>query len=133
MTNRPEIVFAPLSADLEPTAVVLVGEDVALGSRARELDQRASGAIVKGAEAAQYKGKKKATLELLAPARIGANRLGLVGTGQAAELEENDWINLGGTAAAAISVRKGKSASIIAEAAGSGGLRADAVAALLAF
>ena len=133
MTNRPEIVFAPLSADPEATAVVLVGEDVALGSRGRELDQRAAGAIVKGAEAAHYKGKKKSTLELLAPARIGVSRLVLLGTGKTGELEENDWVNLGGTAAGAISVRKGKSASIIAEAPGSGSLRPDAIAALLAF
>jgi leucyl aminopeptidase len=57
MTTRPEIVFQPLTADLEPTVVVLAGDDVALGSRARELDQRAGGALLKAAEAGQYKGR----------------------------------------------------------------------------
>ncbi len=83
MTNRPEIVFAPLSADPEPTCVVLAGDDVALGARARELDQRSGGAIAKAAEAAQFKGKKKSTAELLAPPRIGVSRLVLLGHRQA--------------------------------------------------
>ena len=133
MTNRPEIVFAPLSADPEATCLVLVGEDVALGSRARELDQRSGGAIAKGAEAAQFKGKMKATAELLAPPRIGVNRLVLLGTGKAGSLNESDWVMLGGAALGAISERKAKAASIIAEAADAGGIRADHIAALLAF
>ena len=37
MTDRPEIVFAPLGADLETMSVVLAGHDVALGNRAKEL------------------------------------------------------------------------------------------------
>ncbi len=133
MTNRPEIVFAPLSADPEPTCVVLAGEDVALGARARELDQRSGGAILKAAEAAQFKGKKKSTAEILAPPRIGASRLLLLGLGKPGDLEENDWVILGGTAAGAISARKSKSASLIAEAPEHSGIRPETMAALLAF
>lgn len=133
MTNRPEIQFAPLSAELEPTCVVLAGEDMALSARGRELDQRASGAIMKAAEAAHYKGKKKSTLELLAPGRIGVSRLLLLGTGKTGDLNENDWVTLGGAAVGAISARKSKSASLIAEAPHSAGLRPEALAALLAF
>ena len=133
MTNRPEIVFAPLSAEPEATCVVLAGEDVALGSKGKELDQRSGGAIAKAAEAAQYKGKRKSTLELLAPPRIGVSRLILLGTGKAADLKENDWTLLGGTAAGAISARKTKSASVVAEAVEAGANRPDAIAALIAF
>ncbi|HEY7669250.1 MAG TPA: leucyl aminopeptidase [Hyphomicrobium sp.] len=133
MTNRPDIVFAPLAADPEPTCVVLAGEDVALGARARELDQRAGGAIAKAAEAAQFKGKKKSTAEMLAPPRIGISRLLLLGLGKAGDLKENDWVTLGGATVGAISARKTKSASLIAEAPEQGGLRADTMAALLAF
>ena len=118
MTSRPEIVFQPLSADLEPTVVVLAGDDVALGSRSREIDQRAGGALLKAAEAAQYKGRKKSTVEVLAPPRLGGvNRVILLGTGKPGELQENDWVLLGGSAAGAIGARKTKSASLIAEAA----------------
>jgi leucyl aminopeptidase len=134
MTSRPEIVFQPLSADLEPTVVVLAGEDVALGSRGREIDQRAGGAILKAVEAAQYKGRKKSTVEVLAPPRLGSvNRVILLGTGKTGELSENDWVLLGGTAGGAISARKTKSASLIAEAADTGGTKPEAIAAMLAF
>ncbi|MFA6139196.1 MAG: leucyl aminopeptidase [Hyphomicrobium sp.] len=134
MTSRPEIVFHPLSADLEPTVVVLAGEDVAIGGRAREIDQRAGGALLKSAEAAQYKGRKKSTVEVLAPPRLGnVNRVVLVGTGKTGDLKENDWVLLGGTAGAAISARKTKSASLIAEPADNGGTKPETIAALLAF
>ena len=132
MTKRPEIVFAPLTAEPEATCLVLVGDDVALGARAKDLDQRAGGALVKAAEAAQFKGKKKSTVELLAPPRIGVSRLVLLGTGKPHDLKENDWILLGGSAAGAISARKSKTASIIAEVP-EAGIRPENVAALLAF
>ena len=133
MTNRPEIVFAPLSAEPEPTCIVLAGDGMAIGSRARELDQRTSGAIQKAAEAAQFKGKKKATAELLAPPRIGVDRLVLLGVGKAGDLKENDWVLLGGGAGGIMSARKSKSASLVAEAPDHAGLKPEAVAALLAF
>jgi leucyl aminopeptidase len=133
MTDRPEIVFAPLSEDPEATCLVLAGDDMALGSRARELDDRGNGAITKAAEAAQYKGKKKATIELLAPARMGVKRLIVMGVGKSGDLKENDWVLLGGAASAAVAARKGTTASLVAESPESGGLRADAVAAALAF
>ena len=131
MTNSLEIVFAPLSADLEATSLLLAGEDMALGGRGKELDQRSGGAVAKAAEAAQFKGKRKSTVELLAPPRIGVSRLVLLGTGKGAELKENDWTLLGGSAVGAISARKTKSASIIAEAVDTGSTRPEAVAALL--
>ena len=88
MTSRPEIVFQPLNADLEPTVLVLAGDDVALGSRGRDLDQRSGGALLKAAEAAQYKGRKKATVEVLAPPRLGGvNRVILLGSGKTGELK----------------------------------------------
>ena len=134
MTSRPEIVFQTLSADLEPTVIVLAGEDVALGSRGREIDQRTGGVLGKAAEAAQYKGRKKSTVEVLAPPRLSSvNRVVLVGTGKTSDLSENDWVLLGGTAGGAISARKTKSASIIAEAADNGGTKPEAIAAMLAF
>jgi leucyl aminopeptidase len=133
MTNSLEIVFAPLSADLEATSLLLAGEDMALGDRGKEIDHRSGGAVAKAAEAAQFKGKRKSTVELLAPPRIGVSRLVLLGTGKGTELKENDWTLLGGSAVGAISARKTKSASIIAEAVDTGSTRPEAVAALIAF
>jgi leucyl aminopeptidase len=133
MTNqRLEIAFAPLSAEPEATTVVLAGDEITLAGRGRELDQRSGGAIVKAADAAQFKGKKKSTLELFAPAKLGINRLVVLGTGKAGELTDNDWIGLGGSALGTIAARKSKTASIIAEASGAA-LKPDALAACLAF
>jgi leucyl aminopeptidase len=61
------------------------------------------------------------------------SRLVLLGTGKGSELKENDWALLGGSAVGAISARKTKSASIIAEAVDTGSTRPEAVAALIAF
>jgi leucyl aminopeptidase len=73
-------------------------------------------------------------VEVLAPPRLGSvNRVILLGTGKTGELSENDWVLLGGTAGGAISARKTKSASLIAEAADTGGTKPEAIAALLAF
>jgi leucyl aminopeptidase len=132
MTTSLEIVFAPLNAEPEATCLLLVGEDMALGSRGKELDQRSGSALAKAAEAAQFKGKRKSTVELLAPPRIGVSRLVLLGTGKA-DLKENDWTLIGGSAVGAISARKTKSASIIAEGADTGGTPPEAMAALIGF
>ncbi|HWK38688.1 MAG TPA: leucyl aminopeptidase [Hyphomicrobium sp.] len=134
MTTRPEIDFQSLSADLEPTVLVLAGDGAALSARGRELDQRAGSALTKAAEAGQYKGRRKASLEVLAPPKLGGvNRIILLGTGKGGEMNENDWVLLGGSAAGAIAARKTKSASIIAEAPEGAGIKADMLAALLAF
>lgn len=42
MSDRPEIVFAPLGADPEAMCVVLADDDMALGTRAKEFDSRKS-------------------------------------------------------------------------------------------
>ncbi|MBI1650529.1 leucyl aminopeptidase [Hyphomicrobium sulfonivorans] len=134
MSTRPEIVFESLSADLEPTVVVLAGDGASLSARGKELDQRAGGAFLKAADAAQFKGRRKSTVEVLAPAKLGSvKRVLLLGTGKAGDMKENDWILLGGSAAGAIGARKTASASIIAETPEGAGIKSDALAALLAF
>jgi leucyl aminopeptidase len=79
--------------------------------------------------AAAYKGAKRATIEVLAPAGLDAKRLVIVGTGDAAALEENDWVNLGGVIHAQAAARAAEQASVIADWAGKIGRPAeDAVA-----
>jgi len=133
MKDRPEILFAPLGADPESMCIVLAGDNLTFGARAKELNSRSGGAIVKAADAAQFKGKKKSTAELLAPPRIGVSRLLILGTGKAADLEEKDWVTLGGVAAGAIKTRKAKNASLIADVSSTSGMKAETIAALLAF
>ena len=121
-----EIQFLPLSAAFAGTAVVLAGEEMALGPTARAIDERTRGALTKAARAASFTGKARSAIEVLAPTGIDAQRLILAGTGAAPK--ELDRLRLGGFAFAQISARKAESASIIAEPADLGGASADAFA-----
>jgi leucyl aminopeptidase len=132
MTDRLEISFAPLNADPEAVTVVLVGEGLALGVRARELETKSAGAINKAAAAADYKGKYKSTIEILAPAKLGIDRLIVSGLGKAATLNEQQYVDLGGAVLAAIQGRKTSSASVIVDGEGTNDLSTEDIAALMA-
>ena len=88
---------------------------MALGGRGKELDQRAGGASPRRPRPRSTRASARATSSCWRRRGIGVSRLVLLGTGKAAELKENDWVLLGGSAVGAISARKTKSASIIAE------------------
>jgi len=96
MSDRIEISFAALGADLEPATIVLASDGLALGPKARELDSKSSGAIAKAAAAADFKAKLKSTIEVLAPAKIGVDRLIVAGLGKPDELTETKAVELGG-------------------------------------
>ena len=38
MSDRPDIVFAPLGAETETTCVILAGEELSFGTRGRDLE-----------------------------------------------------------------------------------------------
>src|SRR6185437_13621116 len=86
MSDRLEITFAPLNADPETVTVVLAGDGLALGTKARELESKSAGAVSKAAAAADYKGKYKSTIEILAPAKLGIDRLLVAGLGKTSTL-----------------------------------------------
>ena len=131
MADMLEIEFASLSAAPVGTLVVLAGEDLALGSAARGIDERSKGALKKAAAAAGFSGKAKSAIEILAPAGVDTQRIILLGTGKAPN--ELDRLLLGGAAFAQISARKGEAASILADPADPGQAGADVFAADLAF
>ena len=126
-----EIVFAPLNEDLNTTSVILAGDGLSLGKAAADLDKRAGGAIHKAAKAAGFKGKSKATIEILAANGIHADRLIVLGTGK--DATENDWALLGGAAVAAIIGRKAKKASLVADMPATETMKPAELAATLAF
>jgi len=130
MSEPLDIQFAPLSAAPAATVALLAGEELALGSAARGLDERTKGALTKAARAAGFTGKAKTSIEILAPGGIDAQRLILAGTGPAPK--ELDRLQLGGFIFAQISARKAESASILAEPADLGEAGGDVFAADLA-
>jgi leucyl aminopeptidase len=130
MTARLDIEFVPLSAAPAPTVVVLAGEEMALAPPVRAIDERTKGALTRAAGAAQFTGKPRTSLEILAPAEIDARRLVLAGAGRAAS--ELDRLRLGGYVFAQIAARKTEEASLIAALPDSGEAGPETVAADLA-
>jgi leucyl aminopeptidase len=133
VTDRLDVSFASLSSGTEAACVVLAAQDLALGQSAQALNQKTGGAILKAAEAAEFKGKAKSSVEILAPPKLEASRVILVGIGKADDNSDNDWTMLGGYALGQITARKTKAASLIVDVSGVGDRKADAIAAELAF
>jgi leucyl aminopeptidase len=118
MPDRLVIDFALLSAPLEAAAAVLSAQDRALAPAARDLDARSGGALLRAAEAADFKGKAKTAIELLAPSQLDLQRLLLIGAGQPSQYKTLDWLNLGGFAFSQLAERTATVASLVAEVAG---------------
>jgi leucyl aminopeptidase len=132
--NRIDVVFAPLKQAPEAVTVLLAGPGPSLTPAGSALDEKADGAVMKSAEAAEFKGKAKSSVELLAPRGLKVSRLILTGTGKTADQSEKDWTLLGGHILAQICARKAASASILVELPGDeGDIGADKVAAIIAF
>ena len=132
-TTPLEITFARLDAVPCPTCAVLAGQDLALSPAVQSLNSRGGGLILKAAEAAEFKGKQKTSIEILAPQKLDVQRLVVVGTGKGASHSESDWASLGGYALGQITARKTTEASLVAEVAGAGDTKPETVAAALAF
>ncbi len=132
MSDRLEITFAPLNADPETVTVVLAGDGLALGTKARELETKSAGAVSKAAAAADYKGKYKSTIEILAPAKLGIDRLLVAGLGKTSTLTPQQCVDLGGALLGAIQNRKTSSASVIVDVDGAGDLTPEQLAANIA-
>ena len=131
MSEPLEIQFAALSAPPTGTLALLAGTELALASTARGLEERTKGAVSKAARAADFTGKAKTSMEILAPAGIDASRLLVIGAGHPSK--ELDRLLLGGYALSQITARKGEAASLIAEVPDMGEASADLFAADLAF
>ena len=120
MTTRLAIAFTGLDTRPEDPAAFLVGApDLAMGERLGQIDQQGDGCITRAAVAGDFTGKARATLEVLGLGGKAPRRLVLVGAGEPRKSggggREQDWINLGGVAYAALASRKGEAASFIGE------------------
>ncbi len=132
MSDRLEITFASLSAEPEAVTVILAGDGLDLGSKARELETKSASSISKAAAAADYKGKYKSTIEILAPAKIGIDRLIVAGLGKDSSLSAQQYVDLGGVILGAIQARKASAASVIVDVDGNDDVSSEQAAALIA-
>ena len=115
MSARPELQFVPANTPLGPTVVLLIGPDLALGKIGAGLDERSGGALKRAIAAAEFKGKARASIEILGAANVDAKRIILLGTGPRDEAKDLDWARLGGAAFAQISSRRSETASVVVE------------------
>ncbi len=111
MTDFAKISFAKAGRKPAGTVAILVGEDLTLGPQAKTLGVEKL--VKRAAETADFKGKAKTSLDLIAPADAAFERLVLVGTGKASEIGDNDWVHIGGLTMGALG--KAKKATVLFE------------------
>ena len=131
MRQLLDIQFVPLSGEAAPTVLVLADDGVAFGSSAKRIDERTKGSLSKAAGAAEFKGKARSAIEVLAPAGIEARRVIVMGTG--GTKTELDRLRLGGAAYGQISARKAETAVLVADPVDPGQVSEEVFAADLAF
>ncbi|WP_436641359.1 leucyl aminopeptidase [Microbaculum sp. FT89] len=100
MSDLPKVSFSKLSEPSKGVAVLFAGEKAAFGPIGKALDDSSGGALSRAAKTAEFTGKSKSFLDVIAPANLALDRVLVVGTGDAAKLKDLDWQNLGGAIAA---------------------------------
>jgi leucyl aminopeptidase len=110
MTNISRIAFARAGKAPKGTLIAVAGEGLKFGRRARELGL--AKLVERAAKVADFSGKSMRTLDILAPG--GAfDRLVVIGTGNATEMKEQDWLRLGGVAAGTLA--RGSAGAVLLE------------------
>lgn len=135
MSQQLEVEFVSLDDELEPTTVVIGAEDkgtLVLSKTADSLNGKSSNSITKAAKAADFIGKTKSAIEVLAPAKLKCQRLIVFGAGAAEKAKNIDWVVFGGAIAGRVTARKTKTASIFADVVDEGGKKTEDIAADLA-
>ena len=128
MTKQTKFSFIKLAAPKGGVAVAFAAEGLGLGAMTAEFLQNMTGGFERAAGIAGFTGKKSSTLDLIAPAGLGVERLILVGLGKPEELGEQDWLKIGGTVMGALDSAKASDATVLAELDGEGEMSADAAA-----
>ncbi|WP_417448843.1 leucyl aminopeptidase [Kordiimonas sp.] len=117
-----QISFAELELPISGAVAFLAEKDKPLTGLAAETDRLAGGAVSKAISASRFNGSNGQTLELLAPGGVAAERILLVGVGEADKLSAQDWVETGAAVTAALLGSGSSEAVIVADVVG-----ADAV------
>jgi len=114
MPDAVKVGFVPFSTAARGTLVVFCDDTLKLGAASRKVLGAAAGVVKRAATANQFKGKLAATLDILAPDAIKADRLLIVGVGKASSLNDKDFLKLGGVAAGKV-LASSSAVTVIAE------------------
>ena len=115
MTRTTVIQFSDIVVPDKGDLVVICEQGPKLGPQAKLLDKQLGGAIKKAVNLTGFKGKRKTSVELLAPSGTGLSRIRLVGSGDPKSESEEDWLNLGGYIRAGLNTKIDSGPTIIAE------------------
>jgi len=99
MSDTVKVGFVPFSAAARGILIAFCDEQLKFGAATRKALGAASDTVKRAAATNQFKGKSGATLDILAPEGIKAERLIVVGTGKPAALKEQDFLKFGGAIA----------------------------------
>jgi leucyl aminopeptidase len=88
--------FAPLSTPAKGVLVVFCDESLKFGPATRQILAETGDLVTRAAAAERFKGKRAATLDIVAPTGLEVSRLVVVGLGKVRELKARDFVKLGG-------------------------------------
>jgi leucyl aminopeptidase len=115
VSDQTTISFSSLGTAAEGVAVVFAGEGAKLTPAAKDFDKRSKGLLSRAARIVEFKGKRGASVDLLAPAGLKLSRLVLVGTDKTAKWGLEDWLNLGGAVRGLLTGKEGPVAHVFVE------------------
>lgn len=130
--DRLEVTFASLKEKRAEVVGLVVGEGPQFPSLAKQLDEEGDGVLHRAAAAAAFQGKMKSIAEVLAPNGIQEQRVLLIGAGDPAKADENDWVMLGGAVGGKLGAANTTIASLVVESDGEAKLPVHEIAASLA-
>jgi leucyl aminopeptidase len=128
MTDAVKVGFVPFSAAPRGILVVFCDETLQFGPATGKVLGAAVGLVRRAAETNQFKGKSGAVLDILAPEGLKAKRLIVMGLGKLAEIKDNDFLKIGGSAAGTL--RAGRDAVTIVAELAAGAMKPDQAAAI---
>lgn len=110
-----QINFASIEMPQSGAAVFFVEKDQPFSGLAAEADTLTSGALSKARDVSRFTGASGQSVEVVAPSGMKVDRVVLIGAGEAADLSESKWVELGGSVYAALANSGSKEASVIVE------------------
>lgn len=128
MTKLAKITFSKADAPNKGIAVILAAENLELGKVAEEVVAGLEGGFERVAKIAGFSGKKKTSLDLVAPAGSGLDRLIVFGIGKTDDISNADWRDFGGVVFAELKRAKAEAAAVLLDAAAGAAVSAEAAA-----
>jgi leucyl aminopeptidase len=116
MTKLARISFSKAAAPKAGVAVILTGEGLSLGPLAEEVVAGLEGGLKRSAGIAGFSGKKKTSMDLVAPAGLALDRLIVFGLGKPEDMTRDDWRALGGAVLAELQKAKAETATVLLDA-----------------